>query len=158
MHTGAMQTPEESLDSIVRTLLGFFAIPYEDVAVRAGEPGGRLMVSLTAPEGKVLIGKGGQNLRALEHIVRMMMARQHPEEARGLIIDINDYRREMATELASRTREIADRVRETRQPEALRPMTAYERRIVHTELASYSDLTSESVGQDPHRRVVIRPL
>ncbi|HXK36256.1 MAG TPA: R3H domain-containing nucleic acid-binding protein [Candidatus Paceibacterota bacterium] len=153
-----MQTPEQSLDTVVRTLLGFFAIPYDDVVVHAAEPGGRLTVSLTAPEGNVLIGKGGQNLKALEHVVRMMMARQHPEQARGLIVDINDYRQEMATELATSTRVIAERVRQTRQPEALRPMTAYERRIVHTELASFSDLTSESVGQDPHRRVVIRPL
>jgi len=158
MHTGAMQTPEQSLETIVRTLLGFFAIPYDDVVVQPSEPGGRLTVSLTAPEGKVLIGKGGQNLKALEHVVRMMMAQQHPDEARGLIVDINDYRREMAAELATSTRTIAERVRQTRQPEALRPMTAYERRIVHTELAAFADLTSESVGQDPHRRVVIRPL
>jgi spoIIIJ-associated protein len=37
-------------------------------------------------------------------------------------------------------------------------MTSYERRIVHTELAAYSDLASESVGQEPNRRVVIKPL
>lgn len=153
-----MPPSEQGIEPIIRTLLGFFGVPFEADSITTEQADGRLAVSVTVPEGKVLIGKGGQNLKALEHVVRLMWSRQRPEEARGMVIDINGYRKEVAAELATSVREIALRVRETRSPEALRPMTSYERRIVHTELATFSDLTSESVGQEPHRRVVIRPL
>ena len=158
MHTGAMQPSEQGIEPIIRTLLGFFGVSYEADSITVGQTEGRLAVSVTVPEGKVLIGKGGQNLKALEHVLRLMWGRQRPDEARGLVLDVNGYRQEVAAELATNVREIALRVRETRSPEALRPMTSYERRIVHTELATFSDLASESVGQEPHRRVVIRPL
>ena len=153
-----MQPSEQGIEPFIRTLLGFFGVQCDADAITTEQAGGRLAVSVNVPEGKVLIGKGGQNLKALEHVVRLMWSRQRPEEARGMVIDVNGYRQEVAAELATNVREIALRVRETRSPEALRPMTSYERRIVHTELATFSDLTSESVGQEPHRRVVIRLL
>jgi spoIIIJ-associated protein len=159
MHTISAMLPQapKALEDLIRTLLGFFAIPCEGLDVQAAGDDGRLLVSLTVPEGSMLIGKGGQNLKAFEHVVRMIWTRQHPE-ARGLVVDVNDYRKSVAAELASHARQIAGRVRETGRPEALRPMTSYERRIIHTELAAYADLASESVGQEPHRRVVIRPI
>jgi spoIIIJ-associated protein len=55
-------------------------------------------------------------------------------------------------------RNVVARVRDTRRSQALLPMSSYERRIVHMELASYTDVASESTGEDPHRRVVIKPL
>ena len=50
------------------------------------------------------------------------------------------------------------KVRNTRRAEALAPMSPYERRVVHMELASYSDVITESIGQEPQRRIVVKPL
>jgi spoIIIJ-associated protein len=119
---------------------------------------GALQVAVQTPEhGNLLIGKNGQNLKALEHIARTIWARggQMP---RAITIDVNGYRAERTQELARLVKDTALRVQQTRKSEALDPMTSYERRVVHTELAAYSDLVTESIGQEPYRRVVIKPL
>ena len=120
-------------------------------------PAARSDVAVQADDNGAFIGKNGQNLKALEHVVRVMWMRQNPEN-RSVIVDVNDYRAERSKELIQLVRETAARVQQTRRSEAFEPMTSYERRLVHTELATYSDLSTESVGQDPQRRVVIKPL
>ncbi|MCC6934498.1 MAG: hypothetical protein IT406_02295 [Candidatus Yanofskybacteria bacterium] len=146
----------EGLTTLVKELTEYLQIPC-DVAVSTPESG-PICVSVRSDEhGRLLIGKGGQNLKALEHIIRMMWMRKYPEQ-RAITVDVNDYHAERAQELVAHVRNTAERVRVTGKSEALNPMSPYERRIVHTELASYSDLTTESVGQEPHRRVVIKPL
>lgn len=122
------------------------------------EADGTMRIALeTSEDGRLLIGKNGQNLSALEHIVRMAAVRRNPEH-RAVLVDVNGYRAEQSQKLVESIRAAAVRVQQTRRSEALEPMTSYQRRVVHTELASYSDLATESVGQDPHRRVVIKPL
>lgn len=150
-------TDHEKIREIVKTLTTYLQIPCE-VAIREAEGDAQgITVNLTAAEdGRFLIGKGGQNLRALETVIRSMASRGFSRPV-PLTVDVNDYRKQQQEELAGRIHEIAARVRETRKAEALDPMTAYERRIVHTELAVYHDVVSESVGQEPYRRVVIRP-
>lgn len=128
-----------------------------DITANTDEAGSVRVAVQAAEDGKLLIGKNGQNLKALEHVARMAWLRQNPDQ-RSLVVDVNDYRAEQAQGLIQLVHATAVRVRETRKSEALEPMSSYERRIVHTELASYSDLATESVGQDPHRRVVIKPL
>ncbi len=144
------------IDDFVRRVAEYMQIPCE-VSVVSVE-GGPVHVAVQAQDnGRLLIGKNGQNLKALEHVVRVMWLRQNPEN-RSVIVDVNDYRAERSKELIQLVRETATRVQQTRRSEAFEPMTSYERRIVHTELATYSDLSTESVGQDPLRRVVIKPL
>jgi spoIIIJ-associated protein len=144
------------IHDFIRRVADFMQIPCE-VSV-SSEDGGSVRVAVQAADnGRLLIGKNGQNLKALEHVVRVMWLRQNPEN-RSVVVDVNDYRAERSKELIQLVRETATRVQQTRRSEAFEPMTSYERRLVHTELATYSDLASESVGQDPHRRVVIKPL
>ena len=144
------------LHDFVRRIAEFMEIPCE-VSVSSGEGGSVRVAVQAADNGRLLIGKNGQNLKALEHVVRVMWLRQNPE-TRSVVVDVNDYRAERSKELVQLARETATRVQQTRKSEAFEPMTSYERRLVHTELATYSDLSSESVGQDPYRRVVIKPL
>lgn len=144
------------INDFIRRVAEYMQIPCE-VSV-SSEEGGSVRVAVQADDnGRLLIGKNGQNLKALEHVVRVMWLRQNPEN-RSLIVDVNDYRAERSKELIQLVRETAERVQQTHRSEAFEPMTSYERRLVHTELATYSDLSTESVGQDPHRRVVIKPL
>lgn len=144
------------IHDFVRRITEYMQIPCE-VSV-SSEEGGSVRVAVQAADnGRLLIGKNGQNLKALEHIVRIMWLRQNPDN-RSVVVDVNDYRAERSKELIQLVRETASRVQQTRRSEAFEPMSSYERRLVHTELATYSDLATESVGQDPHRRVVIKPL
>ncbi len=107
----------------------------------------------------MLIGKGGQNLYAFEHLVRLMAARKitNPVGDFNFIIDANDYRKSRTDYLIGLAKDTAQRVIQTGKAEALSPMSSYERKLIHTELASYKEIQTESVGQEPRRRVVVKP-
>lgn len=145
-----------AIEDFVRTMTEFMQVPCE-LTVTAGEDGSMRVAIQSSEDGRLLIGKNGQNLNAFEHIVKLMWMRQNAEH-RNITVDVNNYRAEQTERLVNSVREAAIRVQQTHKSEALPPMTSYERRVVHTELAVFSDLATESVGQDPHRRVVIKPL
>lgn len=152
-----MQTDQKAqLTGFVEEIARFMQIPCE-VSVSAEESGSFRVAVQSDDNGRLLIGKNGQNLKALEHVVRMMWLRRYPN-CGTVAVDVNGYRAEKTQELVKSVHAAAVRVQQTRRSEALEPMTSYERRVVHTELAAYSDLATESVGQDPYRRVVIKPL
>ena len=110
----------------------------------------------------MLIGKNGQNLSAFEHLVRLIVYRQNQGEAEagrgGFVVDVNNYRRSRSRHLVEIAKSAAQRVISTQRAEALAPMTAFERRLVHTELAAYKELQTESIGAEPSRRIVVKPL
>ena len=116
-----------------------------------------LLVSVYAPDNaKFLIGKNGQNLKSFEHILRAIFTKKDPSFG-NIVLDINDYKKSKISYIAKMAREAVARVRGTQKSEVLMPMTAYERRIVHMELASYPDIATESIGEEPQRYIVVRP-
>lgn len=118
-----------------------------------------LTVSLkTAESAQVLIGKDGQNLKALESILRLMTWRAFPDEPAPILLDVNGYRKDRSLQVVKIARSAVARVRDTRKPEALIPMSSYERRMIHSELASYPDIITESIGEEPQRRIVVKLL
>jgi spoIIIJ-associated protein len=151
------ESETSQLNSLIQDLVGRMGVSCE-VAIIDEDQSLPLKAHVTAYEsGKFLIGKNGQNLSALEHVVRAMWSRKS-STGRTVTVDVNDYRQERIVQLVADVRQAATRVRDTRKSEALPPMSSYERRIVHTELASWGDVSTESVGQDTQRRVVIKPL
>lgn len=117
----------------------------------------RLSAVIQVPDhAHLLIGKNGQNLQALEHLVRAAVSKESPEIS--VMMDINDYKRSKASQVLEIARQAVAKVRSTRRAQALAPMSSYERRVVHMELASMSDIVTESIGQDPQRRIVVKPL
>ena len=154
----AIDVKEKAVE-LVKRITDSMAIACEVTANQTGEGDAQgVLVSIQTQEhSKLLIGKNGQNLQALEHVVRVALARVQ-EGGRPVVIDVNEYRQTKTAQLVESVKQAAGRVRDTGKPEALPPMTSYERRVVHTELASWHDVATESVGQDPQRRVVIKPL
>ena len=117
----------------------------------------RLLIT-TTDNSASLIGKDGQHLDALEHIIRLVALRRigSTENFSDFYLDVNNYRKTRHETLLAAARQSADRVRLSGRAEALAPMTAHERKIVHTELASYTDVQTESIGTEPNRRIVIK--
>lgn len=120
-----------------------------------------LPVRIKTEEPQVLIGQGGETLaeiqRLLRIILRKQLASQGETEDFYLDLDINDYKKKKAEYLKEVAKEAADDVALTQKERELEPMSAYERRVVHTEISSRTDVVSESAGEGPERRVVIRP-
>ncbi|HXF74103.1 MAG TPA: RNA-binding cell elongation regulator Jag/EloR [Actinomycetota bacterium] len=107
-------------------------------------------------EAAILIGRHGQTLEALQDLARLVVTKRIGERCR-VVIDVEDYRRRRRARLVALAREAARRVQRTRREEELEPMNAYERKVVHDAVAEIPGVTSTSRGEDPDRRVVIRP-
>ncbi len=107
-------------------------------------------------DANLCIGEGGRNIGAFETLLRLVIKKQI-ESAPFRHLDINNYKKKKIEYLKELARSIADEVALTKKEKALSPMPAYERRIIHLELVGRGDVTSESIGQEPERRVVIRP-
>lgn len=108
----------------------------------------------------VLIGEYGKNLSSLQHIVHLMLLGQKiisDQDGIQLVLDVNDYRKSRVAKIHAMVESLAKEVMLNREPVILEPMSAYERRIVHIELEKNSMVTTESIGEEPRRRVVIRP-
>ncbi len=107
-------------------------------------------------EARMLIGEQGNNLAAFEHILKKIVKKKHNDEVK-FTLDINDYRMRRLEYLKQEVKTAAKDVRLYRKDVPMRTMTAFERRIVHLLLEEYPDITTQSMGLDPDRRVVIKP-
>ncbi|HEX6230516.1 MAG TPA: RNA-binding cell elongation regulator Jag/EloR [Actinomycetota bacterium] len=104
----------------------------------------------------LLIGRHGQTLDALQELTRVVVG-QRLETRSRVVVDVEDYKRRQRSRLAARAREIASRVARTGREEELEPMNAFERKVVHDAVAEVAGVESSSRGDDPERRVVVRP-
>ncbi|MGZ8584200.1 MAG: RNA-binding cell elongation regulator Jag/EloR [Actinomycetota bacterium] len=104
----------------------------------------------------LLIGRHGQTLEALQELTRVVVGQRTGMRAR-IVVDVEDYKRRQRTRLEARAREVAKRVARTGREEELEPMNPYERKVVHDAVAGVAGVQSSSRGEDPERRVVIRP-
>lgn len=114
-----------------------------------------VFIKLKTEEPKVLIGQNGQTLAEIQRLLKVVLSRKIPEQF-YVDLDINDYKKKKTEYLKETARELADEVALTKKEKILAPMPAYERRIIHLELADRKDITTESIGQEPERSVVIR--
>lgn len=113
-------------------------------------------VELEGAEMGLLIGRHGLTLEALQELVRSAVQRQIASGTR-IDLDIEGYRARQRAQFERRARDAAARVRRTRKPVALEPMSAFGRKIVHDTLAGMNDVSTSSEGEDPNRKVVVRP-
>lgn len=123
------------------------------------ENNGRIRVSAMVGEAGFLIGKEGENLRALQHIFQLMFIKKakEPLGLGGLVLDINNYFKEKENYLQALAKNSAQRALETKKPVVLDPMPAFERRIIHLIVEGVDGVVSESSGEGEERRIVIKP-
>ena len=101
-----------------------------------------------------LIGQHGETLRALQALVSTML--KNAEAALNRVnIDVADYKKHRAEHLLEQLADWVKQVRETKEPMALRPMNAADRRTIHRGLEDYSDVTSHSEGELRDRHIVL---
>jgi len=124
-----------------------------------------LPVNLEAEDPQVLIGDQGQTLAEIQHLLRIILRRalrqeddKKTEENPFFIdLDINGYKKKKTEYLEELARSAADDVALMKKEKSLAPMSAYERRVIHLALANRSDVVTESIGQEPERKILIRP-
>jgi len=134
--------------------LGFEAT----VEVDSGETS-RLNVVGTGDEKEALgalIGRKGERLSALQHLVNLMLSREVGTWTR-VLVDVEDYRGRRERQLRDLANRAATRVVETGKMLQLEPMPALERRWVHLTLRDHPNVATQSIGEEPNRRVVLVP-
>ncbi|MEV1006227.1 R3H domain-containing nucleic acid-binding protein [Streptomyces sp. NPDC049881] len=102
-----------------------------------------------------LVGRDGEVLEALQELTRLAVHRETGERSR-LMLDIAEHRARKREKLTALGTETAQQVKETGEPVKLKPMTPFERKVVHDAVAA-AGLRSESEGEEPQRRVVVLP-
>ena len=103
-----------------------------------------------------LIGRKGERLSALQHLVNLMLSRRMGDRTR-VLVDVEDYRGRRERQLVEIANRAAERVLETGKMLQLEPMSALERRWIHIALRDNPDVVTQSVGEEPNRRVVVLP-
>ena len=148
---------QQNLETIKKTVEDFFQKTTFEVEVDLlPEEEGVIPINLKTDEPQILIGEGGQTLNEIQHLFKAILKRKISEPF-YINLDINDYKKKKTEYLKELARSLADEVSLTKKEKTLAPMPAYERRIIHLELSSRSDVVSESTGEEPDRKIVIRP-
>ena len=113
-----------------------------------------LSVDLTGDDMGILIGKRGQTLDSLQYLISLVV-NKGTDGYVHVKADTENYRERRKQTLENLARNIAYKVKRTKQPVALEPMNPYERRIIHSALQSDRYVTTYSEGEEPFRKVVV---
>lgn len=142
---------QQQIKNFIETLLTKLAVPFDSVELE--EKSEQTVFQIRTTESGKLIGNRGDTIRALNHITQK--AFENSEGSPRFLIDVNGYRTQKITELEQTARMLAERARALKYNVEMTPMSAYERLIVHTALASEKNIRTESHGEGRDRRVVI---
>jgi spoIIIJ-associated protein len=116
-----------------------------------------VVVEVTGENLGLLVGPKGATLHAIEELVRTVVQRQTDGHGVRIHVDVAGYRAKRRAALAEFTRSLAERVLETGRAQALEPMPASDRKVVHDTAAEIDGISTISEGEEPRRRVVLRP-
>lgn len=128
-----------------------------EVTIEVTNKDDRLTIRLFSNKDKILIGREGATLKAIETI-----AKQYIQNVTGIYykfnLDVSNYKEKNQKRLELLAKKTAKEVVETKMPVSLDNMTSYERRIIHNILTDFKGVKTESEGEEPNRHVVIKPL
>jgi spoIIIJ-associated protein len=103
-----------------------------------------------------LIGERGKNIDALQYLANITLNHGLPkEEQHPFTVDIGSYRQKRLDELKAIAEEVAAKVEETGEEQAIENLSSAERRQMHTFFKEFEALQTESRGQEPHRNLVV---
>jgi spoIIIJ-associated protein len=113
-----------------------------------------LLVDIEGDDLSILIGPRAETLNALQYISSLIIGKELGRSV-PLVVDVEGYRQRRAREVRLLARQMAEQAVRTGKRQFLEPMPANERRLVHIELRDHPDVTTESVGEEPRRKVTI---
>jgi spoIIIJ-associated protein len=150
---------EETIKDVVQNLvakMGFVAeTEIKNAAIEDGVE--TIVCNIKTEDSNFLIGQYGVNLQSLQHIARLLV-RKKTDDRINFIVDVNSYRQEKNDSIEKMAREMAEQAIREQRAVVLRPMSPYERRLVHLELSQNTQIKTESIGEGEERKVVIKPV
>jgi spoIIIJ-associated protein len=104
----------------------------------------------------ILIGRRAETLQALQYLVSLIVGKEI-EDWVHVVLDVEGYRQRREQQLRRLAARVAEQAIRTGRRQVLEPMPAAERRIIHLALRNHPDVTTQSIGEEPNRKVVIIP-
>lgn len=149
----ATQTVQELLErmSIKAEVNASFGFGQE---IRGKTP---ICVDINGNDLSILIGRQAETLNALQYITGLIVGKELNKSI-PIIVDVEGYRKRREKQLRGLARRMADQAVNTGRKQLLEPMPANERRLIHIELRDNPNVITESVGEDPRRKVTIMPV
>ena len=148
------QEQEKAKENIEKFLKDFMKNLPEDTKYEITTEESGLKVSLTNDNLGYLIGYRGETLYALQNIMTAIAGKGIEQKVR-VILDIEGYKAKREKTLEDLAEKVAKTVIRTKKPIKLEPMQAYERKIIHSKLQQNSKVETTSVGEEPHRRIIV---
>lgn len=115
-----------------------------------------IIYTVNSDENPLLIGKSGKTLENIQFYVRNIV-NLYSDEKLIVLVDIGGYKDNRKRQLEIIATKTAKEVARSKIAAKLEPMNAYERRIIHTKLSDWRDVSTTSEGENPNRYVVIKP-
>lgn len=144
-----------TIQKIKEILQHLFEITGDELDYTVEKSNNQILVTITGEKVAHLIGYKGKTIESLQSLLNSMLQREDIEYAK-VFLEINGYKQQKEEKLKKLANKMADNAIKFRKPIRLEPMSAYERLIIHTELAKRQDVETESQGEEPRRRVVIK--
>lgn len=113
-----------------------------------------ILIDIRGDDLSILIGRRAETLNALQYILGLIVSKEAQHWVQ-VVVDVEGYRARREKQLRQLARRMADQAVRTGKRQILEPMSSAERRIIHLELRDHPDVTSESIGEDPARKVTI---
>ena len=145
---------KKGIEKITKEFLSKFS-KEEDLKVAKIE-GNVVFMELVTQTPEIFIGKHGLILGDLQHILARILRKKTGEEI-FVDLDINQYKEKKTNYLKDLAQGLADEVSLTKKEKILPAMSPYERRIIHLALSERNDVKTESFGEEPERRIAIKP-
>ena len=156
-----LRSAAEKISGFLKSLVGSggLRLKYRITAgAGAADPAGlearEIYVELAGPDAPLLTQRGGELLRALEHIAAKIVRLENDEHDK-ISFDANNFKALRAQEMRMAADTAAERVQRTGVPHSFQPMSSRERRMLHLALRDFPDLETESSGEGLQRFVVL---
>ena len=147
---------DEAIENIKKFLDEFIEkLPSaDDINYRVEEKNGIINIDIDGQDTGYLIGYRGEVLNSIQLVISNIASKSSKDKLR-VSLNIGSYREKREKDLENLAVKIAKTVIKTRRSITLEPMSSYERKIIHTKLQNDNKVKTYSVGEEPHRKVVI---
>lgn len=149
--------PLEAARNFIETLMADLGITAEIQIHDDGD--GESLITLEGEGASILIGHHGDTLEAFQYLVNLAANKKDDEDRQytRITVNIENYREKREETLRKLAAKMAAKVKKSGRNIALEPMNAYERRIIHAEIQKIEGVSTNSVGAEGNRRVIIFP-
>ena len=146
-------TPEEYGKRFLTEIAALYGVA---VRVEVTSQNDRVLFSMEAGDEDALIGEDGEVLEALQHLVKLAIAKQYKQNLK-LLLDVNGFRERRKKTIIGMAKRLVDKVKKEGKPIKTKPLNPYERRIIHTLFKNNNRITTHSEGEGHTKKVVISP-